>query len=515
MATSSADRSADKLQLEAVRDQHPPTEPRDAADSPTSDTVSASASVDRNALVGLFSSVVLHVLLLIVLGLIVVRFPGQKEILHLLVESPTSDQPVESLTEISIPSPEVDVDQGLQDPASLVTPAPEGNLSDLAPVLSKQGEVSAAELASVRKIDISTHFGGRTAEAKADLLRLFGGTAESERAVERGLRWLVQRQRDDGSWSFDHRRPRDKHADHQAGNLRNCPTGATSLALMALMGAGYTQDEGKYQAAVQKGLDFLLTAAQKTPEGADLRGRNGDKIPSGNYPMYAHALATIALCENYAMTRDRRARLIAQEALGFIVQTRNRSSGGWRYKPEEVGDLSVTGWMIMALQSGRTAGLRVSNVVFESSTDFLDTVQSERGSRYAYLAGRGPKHSTTAIGLLCRMYLGWELRQPALDAGVQYLADLGPDPDNIYHNYYATQVLHHTGGNRWSGWNEVMRERLIDTQRKTGPEAGSWDVTDPHGRQGGRLYQTCLAIMTLEVYYRHLPLYQTRALANH
>ena len=78
----------------------------------------------------------------------------------------------------------------------------------------------------------------------------------------------------------------------------------------------------------------------------------------------------------------------------------------------------------------------------------------------------------------------------------------------MYYNYYATQVLHHWGGEEWENWNKVMREQLVKSQRRKGHAAGSWDVADSHGRSGGRLYMTSLCVMTLEVYYRHLPLYQ-------
>ena len=106
------------------------------------------------------------------------------------------------------------------------------------------------------------------------------------------------------------------------------------------------------------------------------------------------------------------------------------------------------------------------------------------------------------------MYIGWGRKQPALEAGVKYLAATGPSRNDMYYNYYATQVLHHWGGEEWQKWNEVMRERLVGSQCKTGHAAGSWDVADAHGKTGGRLYMTCLCVMTLEVYYRHLPLYQ-------
>ena len=84
----------------------------------------------------------------------------------------------------------------------------------------------------------------------------------------------------------------------------------------------------------------------------------------------------------------------------------------------------------------------------------------------------------------------------------------------MYYNYYATQVMHHWGGDEWANWNGVMRDQLIRTQKtaKDGHMHGSWDLADPHGGTGGRLYMSCLCIMTLEVYYRHLPIYRREGL---
>ena len=45
--------------------------------------------------------------------------------------------------------------------------------------------------------------------------------------------------------------------------------------------------------------------------------------------------------------------------------------------------------------------------------------------------------------------------------------------------------------------------------RAHGHERGSWYFGgDPHNEQGGRLYCTAMCAMTLEVYYRHLPIYR-------
>jgi hypothetical protein len=83
----------------------------------------------------------------------------------------------------------------------------------------------------------------------------------------------------------------------------------------------------------------------------------------------------------------------------------------------------------------------------------------------------------------------------------------------MYYNYYATQVLHHVEGPEWKKWNDVMREQLIKTQeRAEGPLKGSWLLKGDHGAErGGRIYCTAMCAMTLEVYYRHLPIYRKQA----
>ena len=86
--------------------------------------------------------------------------------------------------------------------------------------------------------------------------------------------------------------------------------------------------------------------------GGDLRGK-----VTGNEGMYAHAIATLALCEAFAMSRDSKLKNPAQRAIDFIVSAQEKTGGGWRYKPGEAGDTTVTGWQIMALKSGQMSGL--------------------------------------------------------------------------------------------------------------------------------------------------------------
>jgi len=235
----------------------------------------------------------------------------------------------------------------------------------------------------------------------------------------------------------------------------------------------------------------------------------GDLTDKGGR-MYSHGLASITLCEAYAMTNDHGLMQPAQLSLNYIVYAQDPVGGGWRYAPRQAGDTSVVGWQLMALKSGHMAYLRVPPATIRGATKFLNFVQDNSGASYGYtVPGKG--QATTAVGLLCRMYLGWDHEEPALQRGVATLARMGPS-NNMYYNYYASQVMRHYGGEQWDAWNVQMRDRLVKTQEKKGHATGSWFLSKSgHADRGGRLYCTSMAAMILEVYYRHMPIYGTQA----
>ena len=339
---------------------------------------------------------------------------------------------------------------------------------------------------------------GRTPRGRANGLK-DGATDASEEAVERGLRWLAAHQGRDGSWNFNHNKGPCGGTCRNPGTVPST-TGATALALAPFLGAGYTHLEGDHQETVRRGLYYLVSRALVMSEGVDLQEGT----------MYAQGLSAIVLCEAYAMTGDESLATVAQPALDFIDYAQDKRGGGWRYNPGEPGDTTVTGWQLMAIKSGQMAGLRVGSPSVYLVDHFLSSVQSEEGAKYGYMDER-PREGTTAVGLLCRMYLGWPRSHPALQAGVLHLGEQGPLEDNMYYNYYATQVMRHWDGPLWEEWNVQMRDWLVATQATAGHEAGSWFFEGKHTESGGRLCSTAFAIMTLEVYYRYMPLYRKQA----
>ncbi|MDP7301841.1 MAG: terpene cyclase/mutase family protein, partial [Pirellulaceae bacterium] len=326
------------------------------------------------------------------------------------------------------------------------------------------------------------------------------GTTLTEAAVARCLRWLSKHQNADGSWSLD-RFNRSSGCTCSAPGIHSNSAG-TSLALLPFLGAGQTHLVGHYRESVARGLRWLI-AHQK--QNGDLRADS-----AGNSGMYAQGQCAIVLCETFFMTGDEELRVPAQRAIDFIVDAQH-GAGGWRYQPRQKGDTSVFGWQLMALQSARAANLTVPAETLTLASQYLDSVQSSDGALYAYQGSRGPDHVMTAEALLCRMYLGWTTSDAGLQRGMDYLANDHLPEDvaaNIYYWYYATQALHHIGGSKWERWNRQMRSILVKKQKKRGHEAGSWDPQHSHDRGGGRLYATALATCTLEVYYRHLPIFR-------
>jgi hypothetical protein len=333
------------------------------------------------------------------------------------------------------------------------------------------------------------------AAARKQLVARGGGNEQSETAVEAALKWLVLHQMPDGGWSFDMNDCCGGQCKH-GGTLKADRGAATAMALLPFLGRGYTHTTGPYKEQVFKGINFLA---------ALVVAGNGKMAGSG---MYSQGIAGICLSESYAMTQDNRLQMPAQLALNYIMAAQDPVGGGWRYAPKQPGDTSAVGWQLMALKSGHMAYLDVNPLVIKKAVEFLDSVQADDGASYGY-TGPGAGPATSAVGLLCRMYLGWKKDHPGLDRGVTKLAKMGPSKD-LYFDYYATQVIHHVEGERWVAWNSKMRDMLTDAQVKSGHSAGSWydGVDGGHGAHvAGRLYCTSLATMILEVYYRHLPIY--------
>ncbi len=397
-----------------------------------------------------------------------------------------------------------------------------------------------------------------------------GATVGTEEAVLEGLRWLIRHQNEDGSWGVDtiasHCSPPDKPCIPAGTELEpHYNTGLTGLALLAFLGQGISVGSkieivdtamGKRHLAgevVKKGVKWLVDRQDKE------QGFLSDA--DAPYNMYSEALATMALCEAYGISRNRELKRPAQKAVDWLVAgqklTKDGARWGWRYISKkrlddalaeakidqatystlvEQVDISVTCWVVMALKSALLVNLDVPSDVLPGALEYGRYVTGKEGLvgyTSPYAAGdtlRGPGdhfnyHTATmsALGMLVRTFVSHDLEDPFLELGAKHivkdLPNVSKDKLSIdyYYWYYATLALNQFdgpdsprrgAGKYWEPWNKELVGSILSLQDQTKARnacaRGGWLENDRWGGHTGHaLYSTAINVLTLEVYYRY------------
>ncbi len=345
---------------------------------------------------------------------------------------------------------------------------------------------------------VENQYAQRAERRREELLETMGGSHQTEEAVDRALRWLADHQSADGHWDG-----RDFDADcGECGGESEFEvhTAVTGLALLCFLGADHTHTkDGPYRDHIERGIQWLV----------DQQRRNGDL--RGFETLYSHGIATIALSEALGMTGDSRLVRPVERAVRFIHRARNRDVGGWRYDPGQPGDTSVLGWQVMALRSAQKAGVDVPMESYQAARRWMRKVASPtRPGLYAYQPGREPSETMTAEGMFVQQLLGHRAEEPTMQRSADFILEHLPDWDrhaNTYFWYYATLSLFQHQGDAWQRWNKAVTRELLGHQVKNGAAAGSWSPEGEWANVGGRVCQTAMCTLMLEVYYRYLPMY--------
>ena len=352
--------------------------------------------------------------------------------------------------------------------------------------------------------------------------RFYRGHRPIRRCIRAGLDWLAQHQDEDGKWDCDRFMKHDAAADVCDGAGQEFyDVGVTALALLAFLGDGNTLRSGEHRDVVKKAVVWLR---KQQAEG----GRFGAQdAPDW---IYGHAIATYAMVEAYDVSSYKMLSPSAESALRFL-QAHRRDRAVWRYAAGDArGDLSVTGWAILALQAADEAGLQTDQEWRAVCAEWLDTVSDATGlhgyTKPGELSSRLPGdhirrfpvtscEPLTAIGVMCRAMLGQSPTPGSvMDAAADRLVRKPPvwsvrdgraDP---YYWFWGSDAMRQVGGARWRTWRRALESAVVSRQRR--PEqgaaaAGSWDPVGPWGEVGGRVYSTALTALSLQSSYRLKP----------
>ncbi len=307
-------------------------------------------------------------------------------------------------------------------------------------------------------------------------------TEEAEKAIERGLKFLLANQNPDGSWASD-------NGDYAIAG--------TSLGLMAFMVEGQFPGFGRHGKALDRAKNYLLKRSKESSTG------------TMGVKMYEMGLFTIAMSELWGMTKDPEDNKVIQEALERSVKIILRSQsplGGWRYapRPDAGQDTSVTSMVFVSLASAREAGVLVPDETIKRVTGYLrDQAWDERTGGFGY-QGKGYTIACTAGGVYAAQLAGnreTEWVEAALNS-LENNPKMFSRKDNghfYYSHYYAMQAMVQAGDNRYANWYPKIRDALISLQQPN----GSWQEKEkdyPH--------KTPMAIIILGTPHRYIPVYQ-------
>lgn len=394
----------------------------------------------------------------------------------------------------------------LEEPGELLTMTAPG-------VVSQQGPAPAS---------VRVALGPTAPERSEKAIVTLGGPEGTFSVVPARLAWLMRHQSPEGYWDSDGWSAQClEDACAGPGYERGDPrldVGVTALATLAFLGNGHSHRFGAFKRSVAKSLRWLREQ-QRGDGSIGIPGIERGEV--FDREMLNHALATMALCEAYAISRDFKLQKYARRAVDFGLAAQN-PDGGWGYGLRSGGsDSLVTAWMVLALKAAKTAGLKPPQAAFQGALRWYRSVTTRDG-RVGYAApgegaasidGRSALHEArptmTAAGVIARIMAGEAKDSLANRKGAaildgdtaRWLRGSEPEVDFLY-GYFGSYALFHFGGEPWKRWRSEVRPELKKRARQGGCADGAWDPIGAQCPLGGRVYATAINSLTLGLFDR-------------
>lgn len=342
-----------------------------------------------------------------------------------------------------------------------------------------------------------------------------------DRAVEKGLTWLVSVQGKNGGWGQDGGETSYVRSGERLETSGN-DVANTAVALLALAHDGSTPVNGKYKEASRRGLEFILRNVEQSPEeGLTVTTVNGTQIQRKLGPFIDTFLTSQLLSElDGTLAGDRALNTRVRAALQKCVRKIERNqlkdgswnvSGGW-------APILGTSIASRSLDNARNKGVAVDRAVLARVDHYTKSTQDQiaqasKAGGVGVGSGRGRFGATEAVAAagspvavyadaqaleqLSRTEKDRRANAPKIAAIQQKLSDeayvngfgsMGGEEFFSYLN--ISDSLRRTGGPEWNQWNANIQKKLISLQNNDGTWVGHHCIT-------GRVAVTGAAILTL------------------
>jgi len=317
-----------------------------------------------------------------------------------------------------------------------------------------------------------------------------------------GVRYLLKTQDETGAWK-----------DGQAG------PGVTGMAVMVLLASGEDPNFGPYRVPIRKALRSMIL--EQDPDTGFLGSSRGHDS------MYQHGFGMLALAEAYGAVDDRALWSEAPELKGrgvgrslgqalelaarcAVTSAKANPHGAWRYSPDaKDADTSVSGAVLMGLLAARNAGVEVPDEAIDRAIKYFVSMTGPNGQVGYSGSPGGGSDAVTSIAVLVYS-IARQKSLPQYDKALGYLkgrsrsGETGMEGYPTYTRYYRAQALFQGDVESWEQWNAGLVQELKKLQDKQGSFSGF------AGRGGGfgGTVDTTLALLSLAVNYKFLPVYE-------
>jgi hypothetical protein len=323
---------------------------------------------------------------------------------------------------------------------------------------------------------------------------------ELDETVDRGLAFLQRQQESDGAWSTA-----------KSGAKHPAITALAVMAFLSAGNVpgegkyGETVEKGIRWIMKQQAQDGLIAADARhemyhhgicTLMLAEVAGMTDGKLGEEVRDRLKKAIAVIL--------KAQRNKDCGQHEGGWryhVNQALDREPG----ELNGTSDISCTGWQVLALRGAKDLGCDVPPDVIDRAIEFVKRCQvsspdKESDGAFNYMPGKRVTVANTGTSILCLelTHKGKGHAEESVRAG-NYLLNHIPawgDAHFFYGIYYCSQAMFQLGDNYWDHFRPKLHRMLLDNQQK---DSGGWFGGDPDTTTYGANYATSMAILAMNV----------------
>ena len=348
---------------------------------------------------------------------------------------------------------------------------------------------------------------GATRQQKIDYL----GSAELYDALDKTLALLAKLQQltpeADGSWGYVNVDPRIISQNPDLREVQKLEMTCTSV--LAFLGDGHSSEKSPlgYDYTVRRAISWIL--GKQRP--------SGQIGPPDQNNVLVHAMATLALAEDFGMTRAPRLREPLRQACRWLCGVTASDGGGFpfKFKPDQPASMSTSVWAYMALATARNVKVPPIDLPQQRIDDFVHWYKERTRQTTPLEDTPVLGHELLADSAAAGMSLFAQENDEEFDNRTRtYLTKINreapdvsspgkSDRDNgdmryLFFGSLSQSLNEQRNGSKSKDWYGSFSKTLLANQR----DDGSWAASSDYFRLYGDVYSAAMAGLSIENAYR-------------